>query len=242
MDMQKILTVFLLAVCIAESRAAAPSCETPSTGAALIELYTSEGCNSCPPTDRWLNAIKPDATHIPIAFHVDYWSYLGWPDRFTLAGNEAQHSQRARAASVGVYTPGLFYNGKAIRSAQAFSNSPPKQEPWNLRWSFNPQTRSLQALAFARDADCAAANCERRVAARFALVEDGLSSHVKAGENRGVTLQHNHVARKTWANVEPQNIPSEINVGKARLIAWRELNGRASDAISTELSCTPAAR
>ena len=52
----------------------------------LIELYTSEGCSSCPPADRWLSRLKDDPRLwkqiVPLAFHVDYWNYLGWRDRF----------------------------------------------------------------------------------------------------------------------------------------------------------------
>jgi hypothetical protein len=221
--------------------AAPAACEKASTGAALIELYTSEGCNSCPPTDRWLNAIKPSATQVPIAFHVDYWAYLGWPDRLTLEGNTALHSQRARAAGVGVYTPGLFHNGKPIRSTAALASNTVAATPWQLRWSFTAATRTVQALAFERDADCASASCERVLPAQFAIVEDGLSTEVKAGENRGVTLQHDHVARKTWASSDPQSLPTAINLQHARLIAWREDHGRATDAISAPLNCESSA-
>ena len=65
--------------------AAGAACEArsgPQT-AALVELYTSEGCSSCPPADRWLAKLATTApTAVPIAFHVDYWDGLGWPDRF----------------------------------------------------------------------------------------------------------------------------------------------------------------
>ena len=89
----------------------------------LIELYTSEGCSSCPPADRWLSKFKNDdrlwKEFIPVAFHVDYWNYIGWKDRFS----EAQYGQRQRRYAEGnnlstVYTPGVILNGSEWRSLQ----------------------------------------------------------------------------------------------------------------------------
>src|ERR1043165_9804556 len=64
--------------------------------AALVEFYTSEGCDSCPPADRWLSSLtdsaRPGALLVPIAFHVDYWDYLGWKDRF----GDARYTERQR--------------------------------------------------------------------------------------------------------------------------------------------------
>ncbi|MEM7401088.1 MAG: DUF1223 domain-containing protein [Pseudomonadota bacterium] len=88
---------------------------------ALIELYTSQGCSSCPPADEWLAQLKNKPglwdEFVPVAFHVDYWDYLGWKDSFS----SAEHSNRQRLhrkqgnVSV-VYTPGFFLNGKEWRS------------------------------------------------------------------------------------------------------------------------------
>ena len=93
-----------------------------STGnhAQLIELYTSEGCSSCPPADRWLSKLEthPDLWKkiIPVAFHVDYWNYIGWHDRFSSKRFSAR--QRYYAANDNldsVYTPGFLINGKEWR-------------------------------------------------------------------------------------------------------------------------------
>lgn len=86
----------------------------------LIELYTSQGCSSCPSADRWLNAFKGKPKlwedFVPVAFHVDYWNYLGWPDTFS----KKQYSERQRAyrrsGRVGsVYTPGFIVDGREWR-------------------------------------------------------------------------------------------------------------------------------
>jgi hypothetical protein len=83
----------------------------------LLELYTSEGCSSCPPTDKWLSQLRPDTRKVvPLAFHVDYWDYIGWKDRFAKA--EYTNRQRKIAAASGaqfVYTPQFVLNGRDFR-------------------------------------------------------------------------------------------------------------------------------
>ncbi len=82
----------------------------------LLELFTSEGCSSCPPAEDWLSSLKEDAglwrEFVPVAFHVDYWDHLGWRDAF--AREEFTKRQRAYAAmwrSGTVYTPGFVWQG-----------------------------------------------------------------------------------------------------------------------------------
>src|SRR5437762_13623520 len=94
--------------------------ESGKTQASLIELFTSEGCSSCPPAEKWLSALKlnPDLWKrtVPVAFHVDYWDRLGWRDRF--AKPEFTSRQQRYAAAWGgdsVYTPGFVVNGKEWR-------------------------------------------------------------------------------------------------------------------------------
>src|SRR5437763_12029180 len=94
--------------------------ESSETQTSLIELFTSEGCSSCPPAEKWLSAFKsnPDLWKktVPVAFHVDYWNHLGWRDRFSKP--EFTSRQRRYAAAWGgdsVYTPGFVVNGKEWR-------------------------------------------------------------------------------------------------------------------------------
>src|SRR5271168_2184673 len=88
--------------------------------ATLVELYSSEGCSSCPPAEAWLSKLKASPglwTEIfPVAFHVDYWDNLGWPDRF--AKPEYTQRQRNYAAQLGqdsVYTPEFVTSGREWR-------------------------------------------------------------------------------------------------------------------------------
>lgn len=87
----------------------------------LIELFTSQGCSSCPPAERWLGDLKDDSRLwkelIPVAFHVDYWDYIGWKDSFAQPGFSArQRKYFAENAIKSVYTPGFVVNGREWRS------------------------------------------------------------------------------------------------------------------------------
>ncbi len=113
-----------LALCSLQSLATAETCETRSaaTRVAVLELYTSEGCSSCPPADRWVSSLPakgftPDRV-IPLAFHVDYWDELGWPDRMAKAQYSArQRMQAGRHRASVVYTPQVLLNGADYRSS-----------------------------------------------------------------------------------------------------------------------------
>src|SRR5690242_2519357 len=87
----------------------------------LLELYTSEGCSSCPPAETWLSRLKESPglwkDFVPIAFHVDYWDYLGWRDSWsTKAFTDRQHAYARTWRNGSVYTPGFVLNGKEWRT------------------------------------------------------------------------------------------------------------------------------
>ena len=90
------------------ARRAAPRPSPP-----VVELYTSEGCNSCPPADRWLSKLKADPGVVALAFHVDYWDRLGWKDRFASAAFTArQAEQQASNGARFSYTPQVVVDGQ----------------------------------------------------------------------------------------------------------------------------------
>jgi hypothetical protein len=113
--------------------AAAPVARTPVAGTvantrlvggpgrvALIELFTSEGCSSCPPAEQWLSGLRAQAglwrDYVPISYHVDYWDRLGWRDRFaTRAFTERQYAQANAWGSGSVYTPCFVRDGEEWR-------------------------------------------------------------------------------------------------------------------------------
>lgn len=166
--------------------------------ASLLELYTSEGCSSCPPAENWLSGLAMaglDAKRVvPLAFHVDYWDGLGWRDRF--ASPDYSQRQRWRAALAGsslIYTPQMLVNGRDWR----FSGYD------GLRASL-PGGRTGAALRVRGrqagdgldiEAEAVLAPGEPPLRLMLALFEDGLQSRVSAGENEGRLLRHDAVAR-----------------------------------------------
>ena len=159
---------------------------------ALIELFTSEGCSSCPPADRWVSSLKQDPAlwrdYLPIAFHVDYWDYIGWPDRF--ASRDWSDRQRRYAREGGVhtvYTPGMFLNGEEWRQWRRL-DAP----------SVDGQTAGTLAIEVQGDDVAIAFNGEALpgygdLSVHVALLGMGLRSEVRAGENRGRHLVHDFV-------------------------------------------------
>ena len=89
--------------------------QAPGTGFALVELFTSEGCSSCPPADKVVAALAKDypANAIVLGFHVDYWNYLGWKDEYSSADYSDRQQQYAAAFALNsIYTPQVIVNGK----------------------------------------------------------------------------------------------------------------------------------
>jgi hypothetical protein len=182
------------------------SAKSPAHTLALVELYTSEGCDSCPPADKWLRSLTtaPAAESVvPLALHVDYWDYIGWKDPY--AKPQFAVRQRELAAVGGktfVYTPQVIFNGRDYRrwGGREFfddvkkTNSQPARAAIELSMSMKPDGR-IEARA---TATVPAMQHRTDALLHVAAFQNGLSTTVAAGENRGKTLQHDFVAR-TWA-------------------------------------------
>jgi hypothetical protein len=156
----------------------------------VVELYTSEGCSSCPPADAWLSTLKGRGDVIALGFHVHYWDRLGWPDRFASeAYTRRQYEAAARHGSRGVYTPQVLVDGSDWRGWPRLPPAAaPRAEPPEVTLLREPDGR-----VHARVAPAAAS--PQRLAAYWAVVENGHISRVRAGENAGETLRHDHVVR-----------------------------------------------
>jgi hypothetical protein len=156
----------------------------------VVELYTSEGCSSCPPADRWLSTLKGRSDVIALGFHVTYWDRLGWPDRFASDQfTQRQYEWATRLGSRNVYTPQVLVDGRDWRG-----------------WPRLPDARSsgsaAPALVLTRGAD---QQVQARVEPQpgvpeqrggyWAVIEHNHVSRVRAGENAGETLRHDHVVR-----------------------------------------------
>jgi hypothetical protein len=179
--------VLALLVAAVPLSAAAATCERIATARPplVVELYTSEGCSSCPPADRWLSTLKGRDDLLPLAFHVGYWDRLGWVDRFAIRETTARQYALARALGASnVYTPQVVVQGRDWR-----------------RWPALPAPAAAapMPLKLVRDGDRVVAEvgaAPGRWTGYWAVLEDGHHSRVSAGENRGETLAHDHVVRR----------------------------------------------
>ena len=175
-------------------------CDIQAETPVVIELFTSEGCSSCPPAD----ALLVDLSHksppngvklILMGEHVDYWNYIGWTDRFSSAQfSERQNSYAKDFHLATVYTPQMVIDGHLETvgndAADVYrdiskSAAQPKPAQVSLRWQ--PQQKLHIAVQ---------APAGERPKVLLAVTEDGLSTAVGRGENGGRTLHHAAVVRQ----------------------------------------------
>jgi hypothetical protein len=193
----------LLIACLALSLptpAVASSCTANSgpTLTPLIELYTSEGCSSCPPADRWLAGLPPGRA-VPLALHVDYWGYIGWRDRYADARFAARQREVVRRGGGRVvYTPQVLLDGRDFRGwrddtafGQALARIAAK--PAQARIVLNAARKQADVWSIRLEGQ--AAPRKGRAAAYLAIYENGLASDVGSGENAGARLLHGYVVR-----------------------------------------------
>jgi hypothetical protein len=201
-------------VSLASLQAAPASCLAAGTVSApkwVVELYTSEGCNSCPPADQWLSALPRDGSVLALAFHVDYWDSLGWTDRFADAAytSRQRHLQSSSGARY-VYTPQLIVGGRDFPGWRQLPAAA-------LAASATGLPAEAPALQLRRDGSRlvvqVGAAGSGLVAGYWALLEDGHQSRVAAGENAGRALRHDHVVRR----YEPL---AAWSAGEARQWRW----------------------
>lgn len=167
----------------------------------LIELFTSEGCSSCPPADRWLNAFEnhPDLWKffVPLAFHVDYWDYIGWKDRFAKAEfSERQRRYKVQGNSNGVYTPGFIIQGKEWRGWF-------QRHPRPSAAGKNIGTLKIQFDKNSATVGFSPIDPMQRGILNFALLGFDIEHAIRRGENAGVRLHHEFVVLDHWH--EPAN-------------------------------------
>ncbi len=178
-----------------------------SQGFVLMELFTSQGCSSCPPADKLLGkyAAKNDPHIIPLSFHVDYWNRLGWKDSFSTAAFSARQKQYAAwFNNDGVYTPQVVLNGqkemvgsddeKISKSLRSLLDEKPAAEINILKILSAGNTITLDYSLSGKYGDAAL---------QAALVEDRATTHIRAGENNGVTLVNYNVVRDFRSTENP---------------------------------------
>jgi hypothetical protein len=164
----------------------------------VVELYTSEGCSSCPPADRWISklgdALGDDLHAVPLAFHVDYWNYLGWEDPFSkpdYTGRQRLLGTLNRQRSI--YTPGFFVSGRETRGTRAVldairvANS--EQADVHIRLGVDIADGGIVADL---NVEGGADDSELYLA----VYENDIVRQIGGGENHGRTLHHDFVVRE----------------------------------------------
>lgn len=203
-------TVVLLALAmVAAPSAAACRLDAAVPDRPLVELYSSEGCSSCPPADRWLLEQGSSGAVVGLAFHVDYWDSLGWPDRFAQAAFSTRQQRRVGATgSTAVYTPQVMIGG----NSQVHWYSPAEVRRAlpvaaklddGLRYSLATRREGDRLHIDLATAPAAPGGASRRVL--LAVYSDGLGSAVRSGENAGHALAHSRVVRSLfgpWPSVD----------------------------------------
>lgn len=204
----KLSGTLLLAGALAGAAHAAPqtcSARSDSHTAALVELYTSEGCDSCPPADHWLGSLfargyTPQQV-VPLALHVDYWDYIGWKDPYAkreFASRQYKLAKMGRAPFV--YTPQVLLQGRDFRhwSTGDFDAAVARINAAAPRANLELAIRSLRrdAADIELSAELLDPARAKRAAVYVAAYENRLASEVAAGENRGKRLEHDFVVRE----------------------------------------------
>jgi hypothetical protein len=198
MSTRHTLTTNMLAACavftwVGSAVAQQNTCvaQSAATLTPVIELYTSEGCSSCPPADQWLSTLKTAQAKDQVvaqSFHVNYWDYIGWKDPYAAP----VHTTRQRAISAanrldGIYTPQFVRNGQTVRDyAKVGSDTTPALAQIALAQTAKD---SFEAAITPKDD-------KANWSAYYTVTEHNHSSRVTAGENKGETLAHDFVVRQ----------------------------------------------
>lgn len=184
---------------------------------ALLELFTSEGCSSCPSADKLLPQLAAlDSNIITLSFHVDYWNNLGWEDKFSsseFTNRQREYGQQLHLESV--YTPQLVINGRyelvgSNRSTAETDIKTVLKENVAIQLQFDEVKKDGQQLKIACHADGELKNQDIFIA----LVQKHAETNVSAGENRGSKLSHTNVVRSLIKKSAQQKMDFEISCPK----------------------------
>jgi hypothetical protein len=217
---------------IAEARADEPArAEGGGDRTVVVELFTSEGCSSCPPADAVLAALGTDPRVYALSFHVDYWDELGWPDPFASHDNTAR--QRAYSSAFGVrglYTPQMVVGG-----IDGFSGSDRSQAQADIDTALSKPTQVALSLKASSTGDgwigveSHATGAPVTAEVNFALVQRSATSRVRAGENSGRTLRHVDIVRAFAtagaSGTARLKVPAGLRQEDAEIVGFVQLPG-----------------
>lgn len=186
---------------IADKKAASAPPHLTETGFALVELFTSEGCSSCPPADALLARIGKENSNKPVyllAYHVDYWNRLGWKDRFSSAKFSARQNQYGDWLNLKtIYTPQMVVNGSkefigseevTLRNSIKAALAQPLEG--NLEISTGKTIKHKLTLNYRTNQQTDGYSLA------VALISTKATSRVLKGENKGLTLTHVNIVRQ----------------------------------------------
>lgn len=214
--MERTRAIMLVSLVLGMPLPAVAACSA-SSGASLvplIELYTSEGCSSCPPADRWLASLGGENV-VPLSLHVDYWDHLGWRDRFSSPQFSQRQAQSVRRGNGRVvYTPQVVLDGRDFRqwrNADAYDRAVRAVLARPAQARIELTARQVEATGWAVTFAGQVSRKHGRAVAYLALYENGLETHVGQGENKGAVLRHDRVVR-AWLGPVPAD-----EAGRVRL-------------------------
>lgn len=225
------------------SGAAAAACSAQSGAQRphLVELYTSEGCDSCPPAERWMSTLRKHADLIGLEFHVDYWDTSDWRDPFSDHAYTLRQQALADRANGGqIFTPQIWLDGQVWKNW-------PKAPPPALVTAPAPALR-LHAAGSPLDVQLDLDEGAGDYRLYAAISERGLTEHVRGGENHGKTLQHDEVVRAFAGPAGARQahlslpVPQRVEPANADIVAFVEdaRDGSIVQALRVPLKeCTP---
>jgi len=171
--------ILIFSLLITSTTIQAQTFQSENTKTRLLELYSSQGCSSCPPAERWVSKQQSHPQlwqqFIPVVFHVDYWDYLGWKDPFSNRKFSQRQKQYYRQGAVStVYTPGFIFDGKEWRG-------------WYRGKSLPAKPVEVGILSAELNGDKLSVSFQHKVPLRLnvALLGFGIKTDVQSGENDG---------------------------------------------------------
>ena len=215
----------------------------PARVPVLVELFTSEGCSSCPTADGHIAALQRDqplagALVIPLALHVDYFDHAGWKDAFSSADFTRRQTDYSRVLGTNVYTPQVVVNGReaVVGTEHALVDRAIRAAAKRAPLPLDVMAHRAGDRARLRVATPAAPSAAEPIAVVAAVAQDGLTTAVTRGENAGRQLHHVAVAR-TLERIgvlgrEALTLESSLKVDRAwggsglTVVVW--LQGRSS--------------
>ena len=214
---------------------------SPANKNLLVELFTSDGCDSCPPANKWLSGVVKggDKTVIPVSMHVTYWNHLGWKDGLSNKYfDDRQDSYARNATSRFSYTPEFFLNASEWRgwrgaNASEIANTRKELAPLGINLIMRQTDGMNISVETTITPVKGAAKSDLSGSQLYVLLyEDDLAERPKAGELKNVVLKHDHVVRN-WKVVDVSaailsgkpvinvfDVPTQSNPKKMGVVAF----------------------